>query len=180
MSDNFIAEIRAFPFNFPPSGWALCNGQLLAVSQYSALFSLLGTSFGGDGRATFGLPNLQGAVAVDQGQGAGLSQYVIGQAGGAATVTLQPLQNGVHTHPLNGDAEASTTATPANAGFQEGRCVINGTPTTMAAYSTKAPDTALNGVAIQPAGSNVPHNNMMPYVAMTYCIALTGEFPQRS
>jgi microcystin-dependent protein len=180
MSDNFIGEIRAFPFNFAPAGWALCAGQLLPISGNTALFSLLGTNFGGNGTSNFGLPNLQGAVAVDQGQGTGLSLYTVGQAGGAATVTLTSQQNGAHTHPLNGDAEVSTTASPVNAGFQEGHYVAGSAKGQIPAYSAQAPDTALNGAAIQPAGSDLPHNNMMPYLTMTYCIALTGIFPPRS
>jgi len=179
MSDNFLGEIRAFPFNFAPFGWALCNGQLLPIASNTALFSLLGTNFGGNGVSNFALPNLQGAVAVDQGQGKGLSPYLVGQNGGNTTVTLTPQQNGAHSHPLNGDAEASTTASPVNAGFQEGRYAGGTASGTVPAYSTKTPDTALNGAAIQQVGSSAAHNNMMPYVTMTYCIALTGIFPPR-
>jgi microcystin-dependent protein len=179
MTDQFLAEIRIFPFNFAPLGWALCNGQVLPISQNTALFSLLGTNFGGDGRSTFGLPNLQGCIPVDQGQGPGLSPYDVGQTGGVATVTLLTQQNPIHIHSLAADREAATSASPAGAIYMRGHytAATNGA---ILAYTAQAPATAMNPIAIAPAGGSQPHNNMMPYLTLNFCIALTGIFPPRS
>ncbi len=179
MSDPFIAEIRMFPFSFAPKGWALCSGQLLPINQNTALFSLVGTSFGGNGSSTFGLPNLQGAVPVGTGQGPGLSAYSLGQAGGSASVTLQAMQTPPHSHSLTADAEVSTSPSPQNAIFMEGHFTGAGTGK-VAAYNTAAPDTAMNPAAISSTGGGGPHNNMMPYLAVNFCIALSGIFPPRS
>jgi microcystin-dependent protein len=182
MSDQFVAEIRPFACNFAPSGWALCNGQLLSITQFSALFSLLGTNFGGDGTRTFGLPNLQGAVALSFGQGPGLSNYVLGETGGQTSITLQPNQLGAHTHPLTGTTVQATSTSPSGLGFAKGRYTQGTTSKPLNAYSSQPANATMNTLALSPAGSTTPapHNNMMPYLVINFCIALQGEFPPRS
>lgn len=172
MSDPFVAEIRIFAGNFAPTGWALCNGQLLPISQNTALFSLLGTFYGGDGKSTFALPNLQGSVALHQGQGAGLSEYFLGQQGGSEFITLLESEIPAHTHQLRGNnllAEAAvpTTAAIARQSFNLFQTTVNANLTAMAFQS------------LSPAGGSLPHNNMMPYLTLTYIIALQGVFPPR-
>jgi microcystin-dependent protein len=172
MANPFVAEIRIFPFNFAPTGWAMCQGQLIPISQNTALFSLLGTMYGGDGRSTFALPNLQGCAALGAGQGPGLSLYVEGQAGGSPTVTLLNTEMPAHNHGAgcyNGVGDSYTGA--------------NAIPATDAAgnnlYSTPA-DHTMNALAIAPTGGSLPHNNLQPYLTLNYCIALQGVFPARS
>ena len=175
MSDQFVAEIRIFPFNFPPTGWAFCDGQILPLSQNTALFSLLGTTYGGDGKSTFALPNMQGNCAIQQGQGPGLSQYFLGEMSGVEAVTLLVSEIPVHTHQMSGSA--------LNADFQppQNNVVLaraNGanlyTPASSGNLGPMAPQ------ALPPAGGSLPHNNMMPYLTLNYCIALQGIFPPRS
>jgi microcystin-dependent protein len=175
MADPFVAEIRIFPFNFPPTGWAFCNGQLLPISQNTALFSLVGTFYGGDGKSTFALPNLQGSVPLDQGQGPGLSPYFIGQTGGSQFVTLINSEMPFHTHNMMATVEDGTQQT-LTAGITLATS-INGT-----VYQT---DTSTNLVTMAPqtisiAGGSLPHNNMMPYLTLNFCIALQGVFPARN
>jgi microcystin-dependent protein len=183
MSDQFLAEIRIFPFNFAPIGWAQCNGQIMSISQNTALFSLLGTNYGGNGQSTFGLPNFQGAVPINQGQGPGLSLYDVGQTGGSTNVTLLQNQIATHTHLVNADQDPATSNSPAGQIFMRG---IWGTPPAdggVALYSTLATGDTLssfNLLAIGPAGGTQPHNNLMPYLALNFCIALSGIFPPRS
>jgi microcystin-dependent protein len=181
MSDQFIGEIRIFALNFAPVGWALCNGQLLPVSQNPALFSLLGTNYGGDGRSTFALPNLQGAVPINQGTGSGLSPYDVGQSGGTPTVTLLQTEMCAHTHTLNADQEAATSSNPANSIYMEGHYVVSDTDKGQAAaYTKQTPNAILNPQALGLTGGNLPHNNLMPYLTLNFCIALNGIFPPRS
>jgi microcystin-dependent protein len=174
VSDQFVAEIRAFPFNFAPKGWAQCNGQLLPISQNTAVFSLLGTNFGGDGKSTFGLPNLQGAMPKDFGQGAVLTIYDLGESGGEQTVTLLTTQIPTHGHNLN-VAGAGNSSTPSASTVLAGGS--RGKPS---AYASGPPTVAMSAAAVATAGSSVPHNNMSPYVTLNFCIALTGIFPPRS
>lgn len=172
MADPFVAEIRAFPFNFAPKGWAFCDGQLIPISQNTALFSLLGTFYGGDGKSTFALPNLQGNVPINQGQGAGLSDYFIGEETGSETVTLLSSEMPLHTHSL----KASTTqdsSTPAGSSLGQGELIYQ----TLATPPNNL--TNMNFQAISIAGSNFPHNNMMPYLTLNFCIAMQGIFPAR-
>jgi len=176
MADQFVSEIRIFAGNFAPTGWALCNGQLLPISQNTALFSLLGTQFGGDGRTTFGLPNLQGAMPNHQGQGPGLSSYVVGQTGGAPAVTLLQSQLPVHSH----SAQAATTGgvnSPAGALWGESK--LGKTPLNVYAASG-ANNVAMNPAAVAITGGGQPHNNMPPYLVLTFIIALQGIFPPRA
>ena len=173
MSEPFLAEIRIFPYNFAPRGWAFCQGQLLSISQNTALFSILGTTYGGNGITTFGLPDLRSRVAVHVGQGPGLSPYDLGQQGGTETVTLLANQIAPHTHPAtclnaignSGGPNDNVWSSDAGGNPQYG--------------STKAAGTMAPNI-IAPAGGGQPHNNMQPYLTMNYCIALQGIFPPRA
>ena len=177
MSDPFVGEIRMFGFNFPPRGWAFCNGQLLSISQNTALFALLGTFYGGDGKSTFALPNLQGSAPVHQGQGQGLSPYVLGQQAGEESVTLITTEIPVHTHTPPGCASGGADQlSPAGNVWAAGggrRIPVN--MYTAAAGSGPI----MNPAALSIAGSSLPHNNMPPYLTLNFCIALQGVFPQR-
>jgi microcystin-dependent protein len=175
MADPFVAEIRIFPFNFPPKGWAFCDGQLMPISQNTALFSLLGTFYGGDGKSTFALPDLQGSSPMHPGQGPGLSQRFLGESGGEETVTLLESEIPMHSHNINAVGVLSTTATPAT-NMVLSRSV-NGT-----AYAALGQGVGLQTLgpqALAPAGGSLPHNNLQPYLTLNYCIALQGVFPQR-
>lgn len=172
MSDQFIAEIRAFPFNFAPAGWAQCNGQLLPISQNTALFSLLGTTYGGDGSTTFGLPDLQGSVPVSAGQGHGLTERHPGEKAGSASVTLLQTEMPSHSHALNASADLAAERQPPGQVFAQGDGVSAFGP------KTEMPAGFYPG-AITYAGNSYPHNNLMPYLTVNYCIALQGTFPQR-
>lgn len=182
MSDPFVGELRIMPYGgtgtYIPNGWAQCNGQLLQIRQYTALFALLGTTYGGDGRTTFAVPNLNGRTPIGMGQGPGLSSYPMGATSGTESVTLQSTQLPAHTHAL-GTATvpvggASTAASPAGAYLGTvspaayGQGTANGP---MAAGTISGPTTAVGG--------NQPHENRQPYLALNYYIALQGVFPQR-
>jgi microcystin-dependent protein len=179
MSDPFVAEIRIFPFNFPPKGWAFCDGQLMAISQNTALFSLLGTTYGGDGKSTFGLPNLQGNSPMFWGQGAGLSDYFIGQEGGEQNHTLLLGELPLHPHTLNAQAVAGTTSDPNGNTLCEGAYSFQGNSGNIQCYSATAPNVNMSPNATGFTGSSTPHNNMMPYLTLNFCIALQGIFPPR-
>ncbi|MFF5624757.1 tail fiber protein [Microbacterium sp. LWH10-1.2] len=174
MVEPFVGEIRTVGFNFAPQGWAMCSGQLIPISQNTALFSLLGTYYGGDGKVTFALPNLNGSFVIGQGAGPGLTPRDLGEMGGSSAVTLLNSEMPSHTHPANAVAAAGTTGNPADRRWAETRY---GRATRNAYASTKnaimAPD------AVVPSGGNAPHNNMPPYVGMYYVIALQGVFPPR-
>jgi microcystin-dependent protein len=170
--DPFVAEIRIFPFNFAPRGWALCNGQLLPLSQNTALFSLLGTTYGGDGKSNFALPDLQGSAPMHPGQGPGLSLHDLGESGGSDTVTLLPTELPAHNHNLMANAGAANRTAPANNSI--GR-VAGAQPYAPAA----APTAQLAGQALPPAGGGQPHNNLQPYLTVNFNIALQGVFPPR-
>jgi microcystin-dependent protein len=182
MSSQFLAEIRIFPFNFAPKGWAFCDGQLLPISQNTALFSLLGTFYGGDGKSTFALPNLQGASPIQQGQGPGLSQYFIGQQGGSDNVTLQWTEIPSHNHPFNADPGAATTANPAGGAYAQGQwtALPNSGNVNIYYSSSNPPSAQLNPNAIGPNPGGQPHNNLMPYLTINFCIALQGIYPPRT
>ena len=174
MSDPFVAEIRIFPFNFAPTGWALCDGQILPISQNTALFSLLGTTYGGDGKSTFALPNLQGNAPMHPGQGPGLSLHDLGETGGIEMVTLLQSEIPAHSHALMAQSSNGTKSTPSNNSFAR---VSGATPYLPPAGAALV---ALSDQAITPAGGALPHNNMMPYLTLTFCIALQGIFPPRT
>jgi microcystin-dependent protein len=163
-TEPFLGEIRCFSFNFPPKGWFACNGQLLAINQYQALFAILGTFYGGNGTTNFALPNLQGRVPLHTGAG-----ITLGQVAGEASVTLLSNQIG-HGHPVN----AAVTATVATAGGNFPATVSTGN-----AFGSTL-DTSMNPAVITPAGGSQPHNNMQPYLVLNYCIAYTGIFPSRN
>ncbi len=174
MADPFVAEIRIFPFNFAPTGWAFCNGQLLPISQNTALFSLLGTTYGGDGKSTFALPGLQDSAPLHPGQGQGLSLYDLGQTGGEQFVTLLESEMPLHNHSMLaslGDADL-TAPSPLNVLAQSTGGFAYKQPN-FGTTATLAPQ------ALAPAGGNQPHNNMMPYLTVNFCIALQGVFPPR-
>lgn len=175
MADPFVAEIRIFPFNFAPKGWAFCDGQLLPLSQNTALFSLLGTTYGGDGKTTFALPDMQGNAPMHPGQGPGLSLHDLGETGGSDTVTL--LQSEMPLHPHTVMASTSTANRTAPIGNSFGRTASGATP--YIAGSPVPPLVPMSLNALVPAGGGQPHNNMMPYLTLSFCIALQGVFPPR-
>ena len=174
MSDQFLGEIRPVPYNFAPLGWAFCNGQLLSISQNTALFSLLGTFYGGNGTSTFALPNLQGNVPLAMGSGPGLSPYSIGDVVGSATVTLTQGQMASHNHPAlaDGGRAAATLSTPV--GNAWGKSGAGDNP-----YSMSPPNVPMSANSTTPAGGGAAHNNLMPYLTVNYIIALVGIFPSR-
>jgi len=177
MANPFLAEIRVFPFSFPPRGWALCDGQLMSISQNTALFSLLGTTYGGDGRSNFALPNLQAQVAIHWGQGPGLSLYDLGQTGGEDTVTLLSSEIPAHNHNAMGVAAKGTTAVPTSGLWAE----PSAARATLSAYSNNTSNPqGLNVQAIGSSGANTPHENRPPLLVMNFCIALQGIFPARN
>jgi microcystin-dependent protein len=170
--DPFVAEIRIFPFNFAPKGWAWCNGQLLPLSQNTALFSLLGTTYGGDGKSNFALPDLQGSAPMHPGQGPGLSLHNLGEVGGSDSVTLLQSEIPSHTHALNGSAGPANLQAPASDRVV-GRANSNVYLDNPANLVQLAPE------ALAPAGGDLPHNNMQPYLTFYFNIALQGVFPPR-
>jgi microcystin-dependent protein len=172
--DPFVAEIRIFPFNFAPKGWAFCDGQLMPISQNTALFSLLGTMYGGDGKSTFALPDLQGSAPMHPGQGNGLSQRFVGEQGGEQFVTLIDSEMPAHTHVLQGISFLSSTATPNNTTVLAKSLNGSAYADASAGVVNMAPE------ALPVAGGSLPHNNMMPYLTLSFCIALQGVFPPRS
>jgi microcystin-dependent protein len=175
MSDQFVAEIRIFPYNFPPTGWAFCNGQLLPLSQNTALFSLLGTVYGGDGKSTFALPDLQDSAPMQQGQGAGLSQRFQGAPGGEPFLTLLASEMPVHTHSVIATSQGADQPSPENNVWAQAvsdQGAFN-------YYNSTGPN-AMSPQALQLAGGGQPHNNMHPYLALSFCIALQGIFPPRT
>lgn len=173
MSEPFIGQIMAVGFNFAPRGWAMCDGQLLPISQNDALFALIGTTYGGDGVTTFALPDLRSRIAIHQGQGPGLTNRPIGQASGTEAVTLLTNQMPSHTHPVSATAVNADKPTPANN-------IWATEPTTSTLFYGAGPtDSTMNPQTISAAGGNQPHDNLMPYLTMTYVIALFGIFPSR-
>ena len=173
--DPFVAEIRVVPFNFAAKGWAFCDGQILPISQNTALFSLLGTFYGGDGKSNFALPNLQGCVPINQGQGPGLSDHFIGESSGSPTVTLLTSEIPVHRHGVMAST-AQDQSSPANNGLGQGQLIYKN----LANPNVIANQTPLNPSMIGLAGSDQPHNNMMPYLTLNFCIAMQGVFPPRT
>lgn len=177
MSDQFVGEIRIFGFNFAPMGWAFCNGQLMPISQNTALFSLLGTMYGGNGTSTFALPNLQGQAPLQAGQGPGLSLYSLGQTGGETALTLQVSQIPAHTHTLSASNTGGSQTSPVNATWASPQVGRQG----QSLYSqTTGTGPAMHPQALAAAGSGLPHNNIPPCLGLNFCIALQGIFPPRS
>jgi microcystin-dependent protein len=171
MADQFLAEIRMFPFNFAPTGWAFCDGQVMSISQNTALFALLGTTYGGDGKTTFALPNLQGSSPLQQGQGQGLGNYLLGQKDGQSTVILTASEIPFHNHTLGVGNNISETNSPQD--------MLMARPDSGAVYATSSPDRMMNPSTMSVTGGSLPHNNMQPYLTVNFCIALQGVFPPR-
>jgi microcystin-dependent protein len=172
MADPFVAEIRIFPFNFPPKGWAWCNGQLLPLSQNTALFSLLGTTYGGDGKSNFALPDLQGNAPMHPGQGPGLSLHDLGETGGSETVSLLESEIPAHNHAVQGRNLPGNSAVPVGNTLSNNSFFHDNNPS--------APLVAMSPMALAPAGGDQPHNNMQPYLTFYFNIALQGVFPPRT
>ncbi len=176
MATPFIAEIRMFAGNFAPRGNAFCNGQIQSIAQNTALFSLLGTTYGGNGQTTFALPNLQGRMPIGAGIGPGLSQRVLGETGGVENVTLLSSQMPAHTHVPQGSSVAGTQASPASGVW----AASAGGRTPLPLYAAPPATVAMSSTALGVAGNSQPHPNMQPYLAISYIIALQGIFPARN
>jgi microcystin-dependent protein len=171
VADPFLAEIRMFPFDFVPKGWAWCDGQLLPLSQNTALFALLGTAYGGDGKSTFALPDLQGRVPMHPDQGPGLSLHDLGESGGSETVTLLESEIPFHNHAFNPGVRPADSINPTG--------LASGTGNALYVAASGATLTPAAPQALAPAGASLPHNNMQPYLTVHFCIALQGVCPQR-
>jgi microcystin-dependent protein len=173
--DPFVAEVRIFAGNFAPTGWATCDGQLFPISQNTALYSLLGTTYGGDGKSNFALPNLEGSAVIGAGQGAGLSPHDLGETGGQSSVTLLQSEIPSHSHSIGATDAAASTGTPSPQ-------VILAAGTAPDAYiaAGSAASLQLDAQALAMTGNSMPHNNMQPYLTLLYIIALQGVFPPRS
>lgn len=174
MADPFVAEIRIFPFNFAPRGWAWCDGQLLPLSQNTALFSLLGTTYGGNGMSNFALPDLQGRAPMHPDQGPGLSLHDLGETGGSETVSLLESEIPAHSHTSRASNYPADYPAPRGDAVL---CKIPGENSFHTQMGTTGVAMAAN--ALPPAGGDQPHNNMMPYLTFYFCIALQGVFPPR-
>lgn len=172
MADPFVAEIRIFPFNFPPKGWAFCDGQILPLSQNTALFSLLGTTYGGDGKSNFALPNMQGNAPMHPGQGPGLSLHDLGETGGSDTVSLLESEIPSHSHAMSVSSQIGLENSPSGQLFAAGDGIN--------LYTTAGSLKSMSDQMIAPAGGDQPHNNMMPYLTLNFCIALQGVYPPRT
>lgn len=174
MGDQFIGEIRMFVGNFAPVGWALCDGQLLSIASNTALFSIIGTTYGGDGQTTFALPDLRGRFPMHPGMGPGLSNRSLGQRGGQESVTLTANHMPVHTHAANASSSDADQVTPS------GNVWAAEPAGATALYHNGAPDTSMNPQAIDVAGGDQPHDNMSPFLCVNFIIALQGLYPPRS
>jgi microcystin-dependent protein len=175
MADPFIGEIRIFPYTYAPDGWALCNGQLLSIQQYPALSAVIGTIYGGDGRTTFAVPDLQSRAPMHAGQGPGLTNRLVGEQDGANAVTLTQANLPSHAHNAQSELEASDTTDPTNN--------YPGILTTLSTLAYKPSPTAtvpMSTAAIAPTGQSQGHENRQPFLTFNFCIALEGEFPPRS
>jgi microcystin-dependent protein len=176
MADPFVAEMRIFPFNFAPKGWAFCNGQLLPISQNTALFALLGTTYGGDGKSTFALPNMIDNTPMHPGQGPGLSLHDLGEMSGSQFVTLLVSEMPAHQHFVGrARTDAGDSVTPKNSVWAQSAAGRGGA----ALYHEKPATGKVNVFSLTPTGGSLPHNNMQPYLTLSFCIALQGVFPQR-
>jgi microcystin-dependent protein len=173
MADPFVAEIRIFPFNFAPRGWAWCDGQLLPLSQNTALFSLLGTTYGGDGKSNFALPDLQGRAPMHPGQGPGLSLHDLGETGGSETVSLLESEIPAHSHAWKASNRDGTNQSPVGQLTATGLGGIT-------LYGAAASVVSMSPNSLAPAGGDQPHNNLQPYLTFYFCIALQGVFPPRT
>lgn len=171
MAEPFIGEVRILGSNFAPAGWAFCDGQLLPIAEYDALFTLIGTTYGGDGHTTFALPDLRGRLPVDAGQGPTLSARTVGESGGAETVTLTAPTTPQHTHVPQATTSAATTASPGTA--------IWAAASSGAVYAAAVPTAPMRGDLIESAGGSRPHDNLMPFLCVSFVIALYGIYPSQ-
>lgn len=171
MGQPYVGEIRMFGGNFAPAGWAFCNGQLLPISENEVLFTLIGTTYGGDGQNTFALPDLRGRLPIHQGTGPGLSSYVLGQSGGSEEITLTNGQIPTHTHALLGSSGAPTSSNP------QGN--VTAQPTTFDFYSSDPPTSTMNTSIVSSTGGSQPHDNMMPFLCVSFIISLYGIYPSQ-
>ena len=181
MSQPYVGQVIMFGGTFAPAGWMTCSGQLLPISEYETLFNLIGTTYGGDGQSTFGLPDLQGRVPIHNGQGNGLSAYVIGQKAGTETVTLTTQQIPSHNHLIGIPSSGANQSVPSSATILANE--TTNAPGTGNAYTYAAgggPQTAMVGSSIASAGGSQPHNNIQPVIAVTYCISLFGVYPSQN
>lgn len=169
MAQPYVGEIRMFAGNFAPAGWMFCDGSLLPIAENETLFTLIGTSYGGDGQSTFALPDLRGRIPVHQGNGA-----ILAETGGTEAVTLTVQQIPVHSHPLMGTVNAATTNAP------QGNVLATSTGSTIFPYGTDQPTTNLGPSSIGPAGGSQPHTNVQPYLCINYIISLFGIFPSQA
>lgn len=174
MADPYVAEIRVFGFGFAPKGWAFCDGQILPISQNTALFSLLGTNYGGDGKSTFALPNFQGSAAVSQGEGQGLASYFVGEEGGVPAVTLLQSETPVHTHQALASNEVAERQAPTPE-----EALARSKPGFSYQSNTSANLVQMNFQSTSVFGQSLPHNNMPPFQTLNFCIALQGVYPPR-
>lgn len=172
MSSPFVAEIKMFCGNFAPTGWAFCNGQLLPISQNTALFSLLGTFYGGDGKSTFALPNLQDSAPMHQGQGSGLAERFLGEQSGSPFLTLLASEMPVHNHIANAKTSLGNSQTPAAQTWAGSNVAKQ--------YVNTVPNTPMSPQALAITGGSLPHNNLQPYLVVNFIIALQGVFPPRT
>jgi microcystin-dependent protein len=168
MSSPYVGEIRMFGGNFAPVGWAFCDGSTMSISQNETLFNLVGTTYGGDGQQTFNLPDLRSRVPVHMGQGPGLSNYVIGQSGGSETVTLTVSQMPAHSHPAGAQSASGSQSSPANGVWAA---------STLNQYSSNNASDVMSAQSIQPAGGSQPHDNMLPFLCISFIISLFGIYP---
>jgi len=173
MSNPFVGEIRMFGASFAPAGWAMCQGQLMPISQNETLFNLIGTTYGGDGQETFALPNLAGRAPMHQGQGPGISQnYIIGESAGVESVTLTTQTTPIHTHPMIASQDPALQIT--------GQDGVVASPPQLSMYYASDASTALNNAMVQPQGGSQPHENMQPYLVVSFIISLFGIFPSQN
>ncbi|CAN7655839.1 phage tail protein [Acidovorax sp. Leaf78] len=177
--EQFIGEIRAFPYSFPPKDWAYCNGQVMTIMSNTALFSILGATYGGDGKTTFALPNLQSRVVVAPGQGPGLSTWVLGEMPGTDSVTLMPTEMPLHNHLITGMNNPGTEPAPKGDAYLS-RDVRGGTGVIQYMQTGAAPSTPMSSNSIAVNGGTQPHENRQPFLVLRYCIALRGDFPARN
>lgn len=171
MSQPYVGEIRMFGGNFPPAGWAFCNGQLMPISENDVLFNLIGTTYGGDGQETFALPNLQSRVPIHMGTGPGLSSYVIGEMAGVEQVTLTSQQIPSHTHPLLASTNLANSNTPSNNVLAQADIDM---------YVLDVPDINMNANSVQALGGSQPHDNMAPFMTISFIISLYGIYPSQT
>ncbi|NIJ21937.1 microcystin-dependent protein [Sphingomonas naasensis] len=171
MAQPYVGEIRMFAGNFPPNGWMFCEGQLLAISENETLFQLIGTTFGGDGQETFGLPDLRGRAPLHQGTSAGTT-YILGETGGVEEVTLTTQQLPIHTHAMLGSTNTASGPTPTN--------LLIGQSTSIDAFLNAVAGDPMSPQAITPVGGNQPHENMQPYLCVDFIISLFGIFPSQT